>query len=72
MFDFDPNTIMAAVLMTAVAVSVVLVIAMVLMGSFESRCKARHSGYRCVHELEHSGSHRDEYGTFWNDRKDEA
>lgn len=30
------------------------------------RCAARRAGCRCVHEENHRGSHRDEFGDYWN------
>jgi len=65
MFELDPSTIMAAVLITCVAMSVVLVVAMIVMGDFSSRCKARHLGQRCVYERNHSGAHCDEHSLHW-------
>ncbi len=30
------------------------------------QCPAEHQGCRCVHLEDHPGSHRDEFGDYWN------
>lgn len=30
------------------------------------RCPERRAGCRCVHDENHRGSHRDEFGDYWN------
>jgi hypothetical protein len=47
-------------------VLVVLVALWVAADPDPDRCRAKRAGYRCVHEDGHPGSHRDEFGDYWN------
>lgn len=66
-FNVEPEVVGAAIMSTAILATVVLVVVMVLTADRSSRCGATSRGWRCVHDEDHPGSHRDEHGQYWND-----
>lgn len=69
-FDTRPEVISTALMATSLLVLLLVVVGAIVMGAIRGRnigrCPASYYGWRCVHDEDHPGSHRDENNRYWN------
>jgi len=67
----DPDVVATVYVLSITLITVLLcLVTLTALAIFsdeaEEQCSARRAGRRCIHGTDHPGSHRDEFGDYWN------